>query len=140
MTKKFFFIAVLSLVVLQFVLIFPEKIGICSLIKSSECNRGFINSIYRDPLYILSISVLLMSITTFFISNTVFNVWKKFTYFCIPLFLILVLLTPETTGNMLFDMDKEFVSMVLSGLYIIISLLLIIIMSIVTHLKSQKKL
>ena len=86
------------------------------------------------------IPTLVFSIVTYFIKDQVFYIWRNFSFFWIPITLVLIFLTPETTGNMLFDMDKQFVAMVLSGLYIIISLFLIIIMSIVTHLKSKKKL
>lgn len=137
MTKKSLFISISLLVILQFVLIFPDKIGICSFINNQNCLYGFFDSIYRDSLFNMSLAVLIVSFFTFFISEQVFRIWLKFTYVWISLSIISIFLTPESTGS-IFNLDKEFVAIILSSLFVIISLLLITITSIITHQKSQK--
>ena len=139
MTKKTFFITILALVIIQFILIYPDKIGICSFIKNSGCVRGFFDSFYRDPLYVLSLSVLFSSVISLFVNSKVFGVWLKFTYIWVILSVIAIFITPDTTGNMIFEMDKEFISIIFSGLYTLISVFLIVTMSIIAHYKPQKR-
>jgi len=88
---------------------------------------------------IVFLPTFIFSATVYFMRDIIFRVWRNFTFFWLPITIIVVFMTPETTGNMLFNFDKQFVSIVLSGLYAILSVFLIVTMSIIAHYKPQKR-
>lgn len=71
--------------------------------------------------------VLLFSLITYFLPESVFRAWVNFTKWWVPLQILLVALTPESSGGyFVVILDKQFVAIILSGLFAIISLLLIL--------------
>ena len=78
--------------------------------------------------FIIFLVVLIFSLITYFLREEIFCSWIKFTYFWIPISIFLVLIIPGGGGNGAFPslIDKELVSILMSGLYFIISLTMIV--------------
>lgn len=72
--------------------------------------------------------VFIFSLITYFIREEIFRSWIKFTYIWIPISIFLVLFIPGGGGNSAFPslIDKELVSIFMSGLYFSISLIIVI--------------
>jgi len=68
------------------------------------------------------------SLITYFLREEIFRSWIRFTYIWVPVSMFLVLIIPGGAGNGAFPslIDKESVSILMSGLYFIISLIMII--------------
>ena len=95
--------------------------------------------LHNSFIFILPIiPIFILSLITYWMNENVFRAWIRLTYFWIPLSILVVILTPETTGS-IFNIDKGFVSLVSSGLFVIISLLIIIISSIIYQPRSPQK-
>jgi hypothetical protein len=72
--------------------------------------------------------VFLFSLVTYFLKDEIFHIWVKFTYVWIPLSMFLVLIIPGGGGNGAFPslIDNQFVAILMSGLFAIISLIIVI--------------
>ena len=72
------------------------------------------------------------SVVTYFLKDQIFHSWIKFTYYWIPISMFLVLIIPGGGGRGSFPslIDAESISIIMSGLYLIISLIIVIIGSI----------
>lgn len=86
------------------------------------------------PLFVLSLSFLLVSFCSLFISDIVFKKWLKFAIAWFILTIILVILAPTSSTSIPGNPTKEDVSIWMSSLFVIISLIQIIILS-----KKQKQ-
>lgn len=72
--------------------------------------------------------VFLFSLITYFLPEAVFRAWARFTTWWIPLQIVLVFLTPESfPGAFISIIDRQVVAIILSGLFAIISLLIVLI-------------
>lgn len=71
-------------------------------------------------------SVLVISILTYKIRDEVFRAWVTFAKWGVPLQIVLALIFPISGGGYLISIDKQFVAIILSCLFTLISLLLII--------------
>ena len=84
---------------------------------------------YKDiflGLFIFSI-VFLFSLITYFLSESVFRAWVNFMKWWVPLQIFLVLITPESSGGYFVSIiDKQFVAIIMSSLFAILSSLIII--------------
>lgn len=84
---------------------------------------------YKDiflALFIFPVS-LLFSLTTYFLKEQVFRAWVNFVKWWVPLQILLVLITPESSGGYFVSLiDKQFVAIILSGIFTILSLVIII--------------
>ena len=82
-----------------------------------------------NPFFFLFLGLLIFSFLTYFLREEVFRAWLRFAYVWIPLSLVIIYLSTGWTGggfgipNVL---DQETVAIILSGLFIVISLLLIL--------------
>lgn len=89
-----------------------------------------INLLFDFEIYsLIFVPVFIFSIITYFTNITTFQVWSKFALVWIILSIISIFTTKEMTGNMLFSMDKSFVSIILSGLFVFLSIIIIVIKS-----------
>lgn len=61
----------------------------------------------------------------FFTKDYVFRAWFKFSKFYLPISTILVLITPDSSGNIM-DFDNELTALWLAGIFLISSLGIII--------------
>jgi len=78
-----------------------------------------------QPLMMGSVVFLIITFILLFTSQQVFNVWKKFALVFIPLGALAIIFTPITCHEFI-CFDKESVIWAVSGLYIAISLLIIV--------------
>ncbi len=82
-----------------------------------------------QPLGIGGLSLSIIFLILLFTKEAVFNSWKKFGIWYIPLAAILIFLAPSSSGGSFgysMGFDREAVTMFTSGLFLIISLLIII--------------
>ena len=71
--------------------------------------------------------VFLFSLITYFFLEPVFRGWINFTKWWVPLQMILVILTPESAANPLVNIvDKQSVAILLSGIFVVISLIIVV--------------
>lgn len=71
--------------------------------------------------------VFLFSLITYFLRESVFRAWANFAKWWVPLQILLVLITPESSGGYFVSLiDKQFVAIILSGVFAILSLIIII--------------
>ena len=73
-------------------------------------------TIIAFPLLISSIFLL------FFINETILDDWTKFTF----IYLFIAVITPWYSGDGFLNIQKEIITLILSGLYFILSILLIL--------------
>lgn len=71
--------------------------------------------------------IFLFSLITYFLKESVFRAWVNFAKWWVPLQILLVLITPESSGGYFVSIvDKQFVALILSGIFAVISLLIVI--------------
>lgn len=71
--------------------------------------------------------VFFFSLITYFLPDTVFRGWSKFVVWWVPLQMLLVAITPESAPGALVDLlPQQTVAILLSGLFAIISLIIIV--------------
>jgi len=122
--------------------------GVCFLINGGEvlnfwCGAGGIscqNSLdYLGDYFLLFLPILLFSMITYFIKEEVFKAWLKFTYWYFSIYVLVILLLSGMGGGggyLIGPLDSEFFAINLSGLYIIISFFLVLLLF---PLKASKK-
>lgn len=84
---------------------------------------------FIEPLLFLFLPILLFSIITYFLKDQVFKVWLRFIYWYLPFYVLVILLLSDrvSTGwSMGSIFNSEFFAITLSGLFLIISLFLIL--------------
>ena len=78
---------------------------------------------------VLFFPILLFSIITYFLKEGVFKAWLKFAYWYFPIYILVILfLSDRGSGGYLMGpvFNSEFFALTLSGLFVIISLILVI--------------
>jgi hypothetical protein len=98
-----------------------------------------INSALPILLFLFSIVVLIFSSVTYFLKEDIFRFWIKFTYYWIPISMLLVLAIPSNSSGGFFPslIDKESVAILMSGLFCIISFIIIIVMFVKNCFKEK---
>lgn len=77
---------------------------------------------------LLVVPIFIFSSITYFMSDDTFRSWLKFTYFWILFSIILIYLSPVNNPGLFIQVfDSSFVSIILSGFFILISLIIILI-------------
>lgn len=104
--------------------------GYCGVYPESCFASVFFDDIVfsvLEPLFNISLSVVMASFFLFFTRNEVFASWFKFAKWWLPLSLILIILSPTDGSSAFFPalFSKELTSMWMGGLFVVISLLLI---------------
>ena len=107
---------------------------LCSSVYNDFCIVVSYNDTILKPIFIMSISLFITTLFTFFISDKIFKKWLIFTviYFAITAFLIHI--SPTTMKGPLVGPTKGLVSMNLSWIFVVISLIMFIWLS----LKEKK--
>ena len=106
-------------------IIFPERVGLCvpnSVDRS--CELKFPSSELGEPLYWGSVALASIFLILLFVPREVFKTWRKFAVPYIILATLLIAITP-VHGN-LATPNREQVTWWLSGLYVILSLIVIL--------------
>lgn len=84
---------------------------------------------FIEPLLLLFLPILLFSIITYFLKDQVFKTWLRFTYWYTLFYILVILLLSDrvSTGwSMGSIFNSEFFAITLSGIFVIISLVLVI--------------
>jgi hypothetical protein len=72
--------------------------------------------------------ILIFSLITYFLKDEIFKPWLKFTYIWLPLSIIFTLITPGGSGSFFVSLwDKEMTVIFMSGLYVVVSITMLII-------------
>jgi len=127
MTKKNTFLVSIGLVFLSLV-INPYVLGFCIENEKYCIFRSYSHTI-GEPLFIISLSLMVCSLILFFMKDEVFKFWLKFAYIWIPLTSIFVIISPEYDSGLI-PIEKESVSILFSVLFLLISIIIIISKSI----------
>ncbi len=127
-----FFLVVCSFfgLIYAYVMIYSEELGVYS-VDNDIIGFMFGYQLYTDPLYFIFLGVFFTSLFTFFISDRIFKRWLIFTSVWIIVTTIFITLAPISARDY-FNLGptKELVSVWMSGLFVIISILMFIIMSV----------
>ncbi len=123
----FFFVGV--------ILSIPEKIGLCS--QDIECIDK-LGSSYGEPFVLSSLCLGLIFLILRFLPKEIFKTWLFFATWYIPVAAALTFLAPATSGG-LFPIDKEVAVLMLGGIYLAVSILIIVIRLLFLKFYSRKK-
>jgi len=116
---------------------YPNQIGLCKIVygvsgeiqgRSCLFELGFL-----QPLFFLSFVAFIFLIPLYFLKEAVYLSWRKFAVWYLPIVAILILLAGSSGGNGFnpgYGMDSESLTFFFSGLFAIISFILIIYKSI----------
>jgi hypothetical protein len=127
------------------VLVMSAVIGggllLLDLVKTSTfCGEGGTICI-RQMFYITMLLyifpfVFFLSLVTYFLPEATFRAWINFAKWWIPVQIILVAITPDEAAGRFFVniLDSQFAAIILTGLFVIISLLIILI----SYLRSRR--
>lgn len=135
-TKK----TVLFMAIVAFVSVFilnnPLMFGFCKNIREATtfntklCMDGSVlpEAVSLLGLY-LSVTIFFLSLITYKMRDEIFHTWLKFAYWCVPLTIVLTLLTPGGRGGWGIPslIDPETVSFVFSALFALISSIIILV-------------
>ena len=137
--KKLYIYTGISAVGVLFGSIFmnTSMLGICPS-GTSICPFRY-TSVIGQPFVLFFGSLFLIFFTLLFTKEAVWNKWKKFGIWYIPLATFLIFLAPSSSGGSFgysMGFDREGVAMFTSGLFLIISLIIITIKSYKLHQKK----
>lgn len=95
-----------------------------SNIPFNDCNHlaeGFF-----APLTVMALAVFLATVVLMFSRENTVTSWFRFSKYYLPPMIVLALLAPIQPTSFLFPIDREIVAWYLAGLFLLISLILII--------------
>ena len=122
MTKKNILMLSIVLTGLFLVFGFQKNIGLCG--KEYNTCWDFFDLLW--PPFFLGIPIFLISILTYRMREEIFYAWVKFGYVWIPLSLLIIFTTPTVDHSWAIGgLTRDTVTFVMSGLFLIISLILI---------------
>lgn len=127
MTRKK--VCVISLIGLVLgIVIDPYILGFCTTDRSL-CVFDSLAHALGKPLVIIFLPLFLVSAAMFYFKEQVFDIWVKFVCFWLPITALFVILAPEYDSSLL-NIQKDSVSLFMSGLFVIVSFFLIVYRSI----------
>ena len=106
----------------------PYIIGLCATDKSL-CIFDSLAHILGKPLVIIFLPLFLVSVAMFRFKKQIFDTWVRFVYFWLPITALFVILAPEYDSSLL-NIQKDSVSLFMSGLFMIVSFFLVVYISI----------
>ena len=77
-------------------------------------------------LLMFAIPIFLFSLLTYFLKEEIFRIWLRFTYWWVPLSFVMVIFSSDHSGGLLGISDQEIFGILTWGLYIIISLIIVV--------------
>src|SRR3989344_3201373 len=123
------------LLVVGYLLAYPELFGWC-LDNDSICISKFSKN-FGEPVFFMSLSLLVVSVVLVFFTDTLFRIWMKFAFGYLIFFAILITMLPTACQSWLFScLTKENGTFLAGGLFVFLSLLIIIISSIRNRRKT----
>ena len=130
LNKKIIFPILILLVIffISFYILDPERAGICQY-NDINCGNLYGEAI-AQPIFFFSLSLLITCIGLLFSREETFKSWRRFAYWAIPISVILLWIAPTTTGGGLgisfLSYTKESASWLVSGAFLLISLIIIV--------------
>jgi hypothetical protein len=120
--------------------IYNESIKNCVQVGSYSCfdsllEESFVPFIYT-PLFLVISSIFIL-----FFSERVFGIWKKFSYFAVPIMILWIALTKTTEFagcGMFFCIDRTFVVFFSGTLYFILTIFITTISTIIFRARDKR--
>ena len=120
------------------VLIAAQKIGLCPVDPEGwDCRHLLADSI-GQPLFLGFSALGLTFFLLRFLPAQVFKAWLYFAAWYVPLAATWIIITPTQGGHFL-SPDKEGLTWLLGGVYLAVSLLIIVTTFIYQHLKKRRE-
>lgn len=121
-----------------FFIVYPEYFGVC--VNNQDCiDSKFLIFNIAHPLVLGLIPLLPILFILLFLPRAIFNTWKKFAVFIIPISIVLIIITPVYCHAPLgLCFDKKLTTQFLSISFAIISLIIIIYKSVRILLERKK--
>jgi len=117
------------------ILIFVELNNLCNYSICRDIYNIFVLFSFIFPF------VFFFSFITYFLKDQIFQTWFKFSRIWVPISILLTIITPGGSASFFVSLwDKQMTAIVMSGLYIVISLMIIIIRSTQEYLLKKKTL
>ena|SRR3989338_412599 len=116
-------LATLVTAIIAFFLSRPIRSGFCGR-GDTGCTALFGDSI-GTPLLSFSVSILVLSLIFRLLPHGVFYSWLSFAKYFLVGVVVLIVLTP-VADNSILNFDREFMSLLLAGIFLGVSLILII--------------
>lgn len=97
----------------------------------STCNGGKLlinlSDWLTDPLYFYSLGFALGAFILLFIDRTIFNKWLRFAVWWVPISIVLIAITPSTSGQWLplYFIGKSLLALILGGIFSLITIVLV---------------
>ena len=138
-SKIVVFIGALLGLVSGYILIHPLQFGICTNTYTFGMETRCLASpafTYGESLFVFSLIVVCISVITFFLHNTVFRSWLKFAGVWMGITIALVIIIPDDGGGFVTLISKEIISMLSAGLFVAVSIILLIIKSLLLRRKK----
>ncbi len=102
--------------------------GLCLSKTDTSCVGSVVEG-YGQPIFLLSIVLAIASTTLIFLRQEAFVAWKKFAIWAMPIGVILIALTPVQGGSGTIgvpSLDREIITWLVSGVFLLISLWIIV--------------
>jgi hypothetical protein len=112
-----------------FILVQPEQVGICSPDKTFTCIEPIGNNI-GQPLFIESVALALVFLILLFLSPLYFQNWLKYAAWFIPVAILWIISSDVNCSGGLglgLCFDKELATWWSGGIYLVLSLVVIIV-------------
>ena len=136
--KKVFWGSLIGVIVYLILVIFWQSLHTFCFTEGHCWKLWNVFKSIADLLHFLPI-IFLLSLITYFLREEIFRAWLHFAYFWIPISLFFVYLASGSSGGgfgIPNVFDQESVSIIFSGLFAVISLVIIIIKSLFFKKKS----
>ncbi len=112
-------------VILGVLLTNPEQFGICSPDKTFTCIEPIGNNI-GQPLFMGSVALFIVFLILYFLPPIYFKAWRKYVAWFIPVAILWITTSDVTCGGYLpVCFDKELAAWWSSGIYLVLSLLVL---------------
>lgn len=97
----------------------------CFSFSRSTCLFDEYRLTFIEPVVLFSVYFFIVSIFLFFINDNIFLKWFKFAMIWMVLTVTVIVISPKTSHDALFTIDKEMVSIWMSSLFAIISIIIL---------------
>jgi hypothetical protein len=126
--KKNTFLIVSLVWTLFLIFFYPNtlKFVFCGVDPDAFCREWF--RLFKT-LFLIGPALFISSLAVFLASEEVFRKWKKFTIFSILAYIAIVVLMPWSVGDEIAGFTKGMAGLVLSALYLVISLVYVFFLS-----------
>lgn len=112
--------------ILAFILTSPSSLGLCSP-NDKFCFDPY-DEIIGQPLGVFSACLFIISLILLIVREQVFKAWSKFSIIFLPIAIVLIEISPSTSGS-IDPIEKEPVTLLSAAIFLIVSILIISIKS-----------